>query len=83
MKNYTVTRTLIKLPPAEAQAHNKALAAEAATKCETYEDVVEMSIELAGHQSSLEYWAFRELLVDAWFAYNIKQICDEVEASNA
>lgn len=76
--NYASAQTL---PRAEAEEYNRKLAAHVAHHCETFEDVEEMAIELAGHLSEIRLCQFREMLIDAWWAHNINKICGEVSAA--
>jgi len=74
-----ITHNPGKLPPDEAEAHNRKQVEKAARLCPTLDDVTEISVTLAGHLSSREYIKFRDKVIDAWFALNVRKLCEEVE----
>jgi hypothetical protein len=65
------------LPRADADEFNRKLAKQAAPICESHEDIEDMAIELAGHQSEIRFSKFREMLIEAWYAHNVNLICAE------
>jgi len=66
------------MPRAQAEEHNRQQCQRMARICKTLDDVIDLSIELAGHLSCDEHMKFRDMAVDAWFEYNVNLICDEV-----
>ena len=69
------------LPKQEAAAHNTAQIQRMVRICKTLDALIDLSIELSGHLSTEAHHKFRDEAIDAWYAYNVSEMCEAVAQS--